>query len=107
QCHSIKQRNHRQKPVYRITFHLAEKLRDILLRQGQNNVKSNDGNQQGSEKQSVLSSVPSAVSSDQFKEHLHFPLPAAPSRTRSARKNPAGIHPVDFSAVHEKSLHPG
>ena len=61
QGHPVKQRDHAKQPADGVAFHFHEKFYHILLGQGQNDIKGNYRDEQGSEKQSVFFSAPSAV----------------------------------------------
>ena len=74
----IQHRNERQQPVYGAALHALEEHHHVLMRQGEDDVKRDDRDEQGCEKQPVFPAAAAAVACNKFREHLHCPLPAAP-----------------------------
>ena len=74
----IQHRNERQQPVYGAALHALEEHHHILMRQGEDDVKRDDRDEQGREKQPVFPAAAAAVARNKFREHSRCPLPAAP-----------------------------
>ena len=106
QRHDVQRRDERQQPVHGVALHRFEKHDHILMRQGENDVKRDDCNEQGGKKQPVFPAAASAVALDEFREHWHCPLPAAPSRPECAHRMPAVSHPVHRAAARERARRP-
>ncbi len=73
----VQHRDERQQPVYGAALHALEEHHHVLMRQGENDVKRDDRDEQGCEKQPVFPAAAAAVACNKFREHLHCPLPAA------------------------------
>ena len=74
----VQHRDERQQPVYGAALHALQKHHHVLMRQGEDDVKRDDRDEQGCEKQPVFPAAAAAVARNKFREHWHCPLPAAP-----------------------------
>ena len=106
QRHGVQCRDERQQPVHGVALHRFEKHDHILMRQGENDVKRDDRNEQGGEKQPVFPAAAAAVALNEFREHWHCLLRAAPSRTGCARRMPAASRPACRAAARERARRP-
>ena len=102
----VQHRDERQQPVHGVALHRFEKHDHILMRQGEDDVKRDDRNEQGGKKQPVFPAAAAAVALDEFREHWHCLLRAAPSRPECARKMPAVSHPAHRAAARERARRP-
>ena len=102
----IQHRDERQQPVYGAALHALEEHHHVLMRQGEDDVKRDDRDEQGCEKQPVFPAAAAAVARNKFREHWHCPLPAAPSRPGCARKMPAASRPARRAAARERARRP-
>ena len=78
QRHDVQRRDERQQPVHGVALHALQEHHHVLMRQGEDDVKRDDRNEQGREKQPVFPAAAAAVARNKFREHSHCPLPAAP-----------------------------
>ena len=78
QRQGVQHRDERQQPVYGAALHALEEHHHVLMRQGEDDVKRDDRDEQGCEKQPVFPAAAAAVARNKFREHWHCPLPAAP-----------------------------
>ena len=78
QRYTIKNGNQGQQFVDGIAFHPGQKNHDVLMRQGQDHIKGQNGDQKRTEKQAVFLPVPFTSAGNQFKEHLHCHLLTVP-----------------------------
>ena len=106
QRHDVQRRDERQQPVHGVALHRFEKYDHILMRQGEDDVKRDDRNEQGGKKQPVFPAAAAAVALDEFREHWHCLLRAAPSRTGCAHRMPAASRPVRRAAARERARRP-
>ena len=102
----VQHRDERQQPVHGVALHALQEHHHVLMRQGENDVKRDDRNEQGREKQPVFPAAAAAVAFDEFREHWHCLLRAAPSRTGCARKMPAASRPARRAAARERARRP-
>ena len=106
QRHDVQRRDERQQPVHGVALHRFEKHHHVLMRQGENDVKRDDRNEQGGKKQPVFPADAAAVALDEFREHWHCLLRAAPSRTGCAHRMPAASRPACRAAARERARRP-
>ena len=106
QRHDVQCRDERQQPVHGVALHALQEHHHVLMRQGENDVKRDDRDEQGREKQPVFPAAAAAVALDEFREHWHCPLPVAPSRPECARKMPAASHPAHRAAARGRARRP-
>ena len=102
----VQHRDERQQPVYGVALHTLQKHHHVLMRQGEDDVKRDDRDEQGREKQPVFPAAAAAVALDKFREHWHCLLRAAPSRTGCARKTPAVSRPACRAAARGRAHRP-
>ena len=102
----IQHRDEQQQPVYGVALHALEEHHHVLMRQGEDDVKRNDRDEQRHEKQPVFPAAAAAVARNKFREHWHCPLPAAPSRPECARRIPAASHPAHRAAARGRAHRP-
>ena len=106
QRQSVQHRDERQQPVHGVALHALQEHHHVLMRQGEDDVKRDDRDEQGREKQPVFPAAAAAVALDKFREHWHCLLPAAPSRPGCARKTPAASHPARRAAARGRVRRP-